>query len=179
MVEAMFNEPGVEQRAFMPTIDGARRFMREVWRLAGMHEFVVADDGGEVAGFAWWSDHGVSTRDGIRAAVAAWGVVGPLRLAARGWPRQLVEIPMPPGPKLVELQTHPSRRGTGVGTALLHHVIDDVGDRPLSLTTRSDNPARHLYERHGFTVRAEKTHRAFERRTGSKGRILMVRDAPD
>jgi ribosomal protein S18 acetylase RimI-like enzyme len=104
-----------------------------------------------------------------------WGLLGPLRLVARGWPRQLVELPMPPGPKLVELQAHPSRRGTGVGTRLLEHVIDAVGRRSLSLTTRSDNPARRLYERHGFVVKAEKTHRAFERRTGAAGRILMVR----
>jgi ribosomal protein S18 acetylase RimI-like enzyme len=85
---------------------------------------------------------------------------------------------MPAGPKLVELQTHPSRRGTGVGTALLGHILERVGARPLSLTTRSDNPARRLYERHGFGIAAEKTHRAFERRTGAKGRILMVRPAP-
>ena len=43
MVDVMFAEPGVEQLAFMPTIAGARRFMREVWRLAGIDEFVVAD----------------------------------------------------------------------------------------------------------------------------------------
>lgn len=174
MVDAMFAEPGVEQLAFMPTIDGARRFTREVWRIAGVGEFIVADDGGEVVGFAWCSERGVSMRDGARAAVAGWGPAGPVRLIARGWPRQLVEIPMPPGPKLVELQTHPVRRGTGVGTLLLDHVIAVVDGRSLSLTTRSDNP-RHLYERHGFAVTAEKKHRSFERRTGAPGRILMVR----
>ena len=176
MVEAMFAEPGVEQRAFMPTIDGARRFTRDLWRRVGLAGFVVADDGGEVVGFAWCSERGVSTRDGALAAVAGWGPLGPVRLVLRGWPRQLVEIPMPPGPKLIELQAHPARRGTGVGAALLEHVIASNEGRPLSLTTRSDNPARRLYERHGFTVRAEKEHRAFERRTGATGRILMVRD---
>ncbi|MEN3273185.1 MAG: hypothetical protein V7636_1946, partial [Actinomycetota bacterium] len=105
MVEVMFSEPSVEQRAFMPTIDGARRFTHEMWRLAGIDEFVVGEDDGEIVGFAWWSERGVSMRDGARAARAGWGVAGPLRLAAKGWPRQLVELPMPPGPKLVELQT--------------------------------------------------------------------------
>ena len=176
MVDVMFAEPGVEQRAFMPTIDGARRFTSDLWRRAGLDDFVVASDAGEVVGFAWCSERGVATRDGALAAVAGWGVLGPVRLALRGWPRQLVEIPMPPGPKLVELQAHPARRGTGVGSALLEHVIAAIEGRTLSLTTRTDNPARRLYERHGFTVRAQKVHRAFERRTGASGRILMVRD---
>ena len=175
MVDVMFAEPGVEQLAFMPTIAGARRFTREAWRLAGIDEFRVAEDGANVVGFAWCSEHAVSLRDGARAAIAGWGMAGPLRLVARGWPRQLVEIPMPEGPKLVELQVHPAHRGAGIGSVLLADVIASVGDRALSLTTRSDNPARHLYERHGFTVQAEKTHRAYERRTGSRGRILMVR----
>jgi ribosomal protein S18 acetylase RimI-like enzyme len=179
MVDVMFAEPGVEQLAFMPTIAGARRFTRELWRLAGIDDFVVADDEGEVVGFAWCSARSVSVRDGARAAVVGWGVSGPLRLVARGWPRQLVELPMPPGLKLIELQAHPSRRGTGVGTLLLAHVLGAVGDRSVSLTTRSDNPARRLYERHGFTVRAEKRNRAFERRTGAAGRILMVRSGRD
>lgn len=78
-------------------------------------------------------------------------------------------------PKIVELQVHPERRGTGVGTRLLEHVFGLVGSQPLSLTTRTDNPARRLYERHGFVVTEEKTSRYFERRTGAKGRVLMVR----
>jgi ribosomal protein S18 acetylase RimI-like enzyme len=180
MVEVMFAEPGVEQLAFMPTIAGARRFSREAWRRAGIAEFVVAEDAGEVVGFAWCSERGVSIRDGARAAVAGWGPLGPLRLVLRGWPRQLVELPLPPGGRsLVELQVHPSRRGTGVGTLLLEHVIAAAGDRSLALTTRSDNPARRLYERHGFVVRDERSHRAFERRTGAAGRMLMVRPGDD
>lgn len=177
MVEVMFAEPGVEQLAFMPTIEGARRFTLEIWRLAGTEEFVVAEDGQEVVGFAWCSEQSVSVAAGARAAVAAWGPTGPLRLVARGWPRQFVELSMPGGPKLVEFQTHPARRGSGIGSRLLEHVIANSGGRSLSLTTRSDNPARRLYERHGFKVRAEKRHRAFERRTGAEGRILMVRPA--
>lgn len=175
MVEVMFAEPGVEQLAFMPSIAGARRFSRDAWRRAGLQEFVVAEDDGEVIGFAWCSEHGVSLGEGARAAVAGWGLVGPLRLVLRGWPRQLVELPLPAGLSLVELQTHPSRRGTGVGTMLLEHVIDAADGRSLSLTTRSNNPARRLYERHGFRVEAEKFHRRFEQRTGAPGRILMVR----
>jgi ribosomal protein S18 acetylase RimI-like enzyme len=175
MVEVMFAEPSIDQVAFMPSMAGARRFARTTWTLAGLGGFAVAVGGSDLAGFAWCSDTGSSFRDGVRAARAGWGIAGPLRLAAKGWPRQLVEIPMPPGPKLIELQVHPAQRGGGVGTALLRFVIDQVGGRPLSLTTRSDNPARRIYERHGFSVTAEKSHRAYERRTGATGRILMSR----
>jgi ribosomal protein S18 acetylase RimI-like enzyme len=177
MVEVMFAEPGVEQLAFMPTIPGARRFMLAAWHIAGLDEFIVAEDDGHVVGFAWCSETGVSVREGARAAVSGWGLAGPIRLVVKGWPRQLVEIRMPPGLKLIELQAHPTRRGTGVGSALLEHVIEMAGDRPISLTTRSDNPARRLYERHGFVVGSQKNHRIFEARTGAPGRILMVRDS--
>lgn len=175
MVEVMFAEPGVEQVAFMPTIAGARRFTRAMWLIAGLDEFVVAEDDGEVVGFAWCSEVGISLRDGARAAVSGWGLAGPIRLVIKGWPRQLVEIGMPPGPKLIELHVGPARRGTGVGSALLGHLIEMIGDRPLSLTTRSNNPARRLYERHGFEVVSQKNDRIYERRTGAEGRILMVR----
>lgn len=173
----MYAEPGVEQIAFMPTISGGRRFSRTLWSEAGVDEFFVAEDEGSVVGFAWVSEHEISLRAGARAAVAGWGPVGPVRLVLKGWPRQLVEVAVPDGPTLIELQVHPSRRGEGIGSALLRHVIDSVGHRSLSLTTRSDNPARRLYERHGFSVASEKSHRSYERRTGNKGRILMVRPA--
>ena len=177
MVEVMFAEPGVEQIAFMPTISGARRFSRTLWSQAGPDDFRVADDEGSVVGFAWLSEHDISLRAGARAAVAGWGPLGPARLVLKGWPRQLVEIATPEGLTLIELQVHPSRRGQGIGSILLRHIIDSIGDRSLSLTTRSDNPARRLYERHGFAVTSEKSHRSYERRTGASGRILMTRPA--
>jgi ribosomal protein S18 acetylase RimI-like enzyme len=175
MIEVMFAEPGVEQVTFMLTIAGARRFTRASWLITGLDEFVVAEDDGEVVGFAWCSEDEISLRDGARAAVSGWGLTDPLRLVVKSWPRRRVEIEMPPGPKLIELQVHPARRGTGVGSALLGHLIEMVGDRPLSLTTRSNNPVRRLYERHGFEVVSQRNHRSFERRTGAQGRILMVR----
>ena len=97
----------------------------------------------------------------------------------RGWPRQKVDLTMPAGSlKLIELNVDPARRGQGIGARLLEAVIDRAGNRPVSLTTRIDNPARHLYERHGFDVVEEKRHPAYEARTGSPGRVLMVRPVP-
>jgi len=177
MVEVMLAEPSVEQVAFMPSLAGARRFARALWSNAGPEDFIVADDDGEVVGFAWCSQTSVGLREGARAAVAGWGLLGPIRLVIKGWPRQFVEIPMPPGLKLIELQVDPSRRGSGIGSMLLEHVIAAADDGSLSLTTRSDNPAQRLYERHGFAIAAHKSHRFFQRRTGADGRILMVRPA--
>lgn len=175
MVEIMFAEPGVEQVAFMPSLAGARVFTRAAWQAAGIDEFLVAEDDGVTVGFAWLSRGGGSLGQDAKAAVRAWGPLGPVRLVAKGWPRQLVEISMPAGLRIVELQAHPERRGSGIGTGLLEHIIGTVGSQPLSLTTRTNNPARRLYERHGFVLTQEKTNRIFERRTGAKGRILMVR----
>jgi ribosomal protein S18 acetylase RimI-like enzyme len=80
--------------------------------------------------------------------------------------------------KLIELHVDPARRGQGIGAVLLDAVIALAGDRPVSLTTRIDNPARHLYERHGFAVVEEKRNASYEARTGSPGRVLMVRPVP-
>ena len=49
----------------------------------------------------------------------------------------------------------PSKRGHGIGDELLSALIDKAragGYRRLSLSVEPGNPARKLYERHGFTV---------------------------
>ena len=43
------------------------------------------------------------------------------------------------------------RRGQGVGDALLRALLAAVPRMSLSVDAR--NPARHLYERHGFVVK--------------------------
>jgi ribosomal protein S18 acetylase RimI-like enzyme len=49
----------------------------------------------------------------------------------------------------------PSKRGHGVGDELLQELIvkaRDAGYERLSLSVEPGNPARKLYERHGFAV---------------------------
>jgi len=41
--------------------------------------------------------------------------------------------------------------------------------------TATSNPARRLYERHGFVVVETKTDPEYERGVGAEGRILMVK----
>ena len=171
--EIEYLAPSPEVLAFMPSIEGARRLTLALLRRSS--EVLVADDGGVVVGFAQTS----TTSEGMLAfapdAIRAFGVLGAARLVLQGWPRQRVDFARPEGVMLQELHVDPARRGQGVGGLLLGAVVERHGHGPISLTTRTDNPARRLYERHGFETVAEKRHPTFERRTGSMGRVLMVR----
>ncbi len=55
---------------------------------------------------------------------------------------------------VVDIAVAPSRQGRGIGTAVLHAVLDEAGG-PVRLTVRRDNPARRLYERLGFVAVAD------------------------
>ncbi len=48
-----------------------------------------------------------------------------------------------------------SMRGQGVGTILLEHILDTLGDtdRPIYLKTKVMNPAVDLYARYGFMLK--------------------------
>jgi len=46
----------------------------------------------------------------------------------------------------------------------------------MSLTTHIANPARHLYERHGFRVVETRTDPDYERYTGIEGRVRMAKE---
>ena len=48
--------------------------------------------------------------------------------------------------------------------------------RLMSLTTHIANPARRLYERHGFRVVETRTDPDYERYAGIAGRVLMVKE---
>jgi ribosomal protein S18 acetylase RimI-like enzyme len=53
----------------------------------------------------------------------------------------------------------PSRRGRGFGNELLTALLSDAraaGFSAISLSVEPDNPALHLYEKHGFTRVAER-----------------------
>jgi ribosomal protein S18 acetylase RimI-like enzyme len=172
-VELMFAEPSREMLALFPSIEGARRTERELLRRGG--EVVVAVDGDRVVGFALLQRASTSLVAGARAALIGFGPVGLVRLVLRGRSRQKVDIASPPGPVLAELHVDPARRGQGIGSVLLDEVIRRTAGQSISLTTRTDNPARRLYERHGFVVTETKTDAQYERLTGSAGRVLMVR----
>jgi len=115
----------------------------------------------------------------VRSALHAFGVLGSLRAAWKSSARARVDMhALPDCLHLVELQVHPDERNQGAGGALLRAVEQEARARGVgnvSLTTAIDNPARRLYERHGFAVVDEKRDPRYERLTGSPGRVLMVK----
>jgi ribosomal protein S18 acetylase RimI-like enzyme len=78
-----------------------------------------------------------------------------------------------------ELYVDEQRRNQGIGGRLLREAEEMAatqGVTEICLETGIDNPARRLYERNGFVVTATKSNRAYERISGSPGRILMVKE---
>lgn len=184
MSALMFVEPSREAVAMAGTAARAHRFQRELlrWALdAPGSELMVAQIDTQVVGFAFVSDGGDVPPFASLAAMAtrAMGITGALRAAWRASARLAVDLPTPAGGRhLVELQVDPRKRGQGVGGALLdavEHRAGEAGWSHLSLTTGSTNPARRLYERHGFMVQAQRFGRRYARLTGIPGRVLMVR----
>lgn len=82
---------------------------------------------------------------------------------------------------IAELHVDEALRGQGIGGALLDHAEVEAcraGHGQMSLVTAIANPARRLYERHGFVVTETKTDAEYESGTGSEGRVLMVKELP-
>lgn len=80
---------------------------------------------------------------------------------------------------IVQLTIAPDYRRRGLGLRLLEvaetHARELTAPR-LSLTTRDNNPARFLFERAGYRERDRKVDSEYERLTGARGRILMVKE---
>ena len=78
-----------------------------------------------------------------------------------------------------ELHVDPRYRNRGIGGVLLDYAEEQArrgGYERMALTTTTSNPARRLYERHGFRVVDTRTDLAYERYTGIAGRHLMVKE---
>ena len=91
-------------------------------------------------------------RGGSRKLGAAW-----LRLLPEGFSTGYVDDETPE----LAIAVLPEYTGQGIGSALLAALIDSVRTEvpAIVLTVRHANPARRLYERHGFVVIDEVTNR--------------------
>lgn len=93
--------------------------------------------------------------------------------------RERVDTPRPSQSLYIaHLNTHPENRGQGYGGKLLAHAeaMAKLAKLPqLALDVYTTNPARHLYERHGFRTTSEKTDPEFERAAGVPGYAAMVK----
>jgi len=82
---------------------------------------------------------------------------------------------------IVQITVDAAQRGRGIGGALLDEAEAEAragGYSVVSLITTTVNPARRLYERHGFRVVETKTDAAYKRYTDVEGRHLMVKELP-
>ena len=116
----------------------------------------------------------------VRVVLDVFGVVGAIRRLRRFYGLTRVQFSPPRGSfYIAELHVDPRMRGAGIGGALLDWAVSEarrLGCTSMSLHTTTSNPARRLYERHGFVVTRTKTDRNYERYTGIAGRCLMERD---
>ncbi|HEX5727118.1 MAG TPA: GNAT family N-acetyltransferase [Longimicrobiaceae bacterium] len=71
------------------------------------------------------------------------------RLYVARWPEQL---------RVVDIALLPEHRGRGLGGRLMRGVLaeGDAAGKPVSIHVEMYNPARSLYERLGFTVKADR-----------------------
>ena len=114
------------------------------------------------------------------AAIRIFGPFGVVGLLTRARARARVDTPSLKGAYHIgELDVDPTYRNRGIGGALLSYAegqARQVECRLMSLTTHMANPARRLYDRHGFRVVETRTDPDYERYTGIEGRVLMVKE---
>jgi GNAT superfamily N-acetyltransferase len=183
LTELMFVHPSREATALAGNAERAERFERALLAhvLASSHSEVwVVERAGQALGFAETTvGSGTSLPELARVAVSAYGYAGAVRAAVRARTRARVDFSLPPDAlHLVELQVHPRERNAGIGGELLRYVEGEAHRRGIDtivLTTAIDNPARRLYDRHGFRVAGEKRDAGYEQRTGVPGRVLMTK----
>lgn len=74
---------------------------------------------------------------------------------------------------LAEIAIHPEYQGRGIGGVVLERILSELKEKGVvrvELATHPDNPARRLYERHGFVV-----HDQVENYEGSGTPRLLLR----
>jgi ribosomal protein S18 acetylase RimI-like enzyme len=185
IAELIAGDPGAEAVGILGGRRAARRFG------LGLYGIPPGKDA--------WKGCAVAERDGCIVGVVqsgaqetltfspalAWLAIrtlGPLgiRRALSGMRvRDRVHVSPPPGAlHITELNVDAACRGQGIGSALLDHTeiqARELGYKQMSLSATTANPARRLYERHGFRVAETKTDPRYEKMTGARGRVLMVK----
>ena len=88
----------------------------------------------------------------VRVAVMEGQIVGSVTIAEPASP--YADVAQPGELEFRMLAVSPDARGSGVGSALVRHVLDtayDRGDRAVVMSTQPDmEDARRIYERNGF-----------------------------
>jgi ribosomal protein S18 acetylase RimI-like enzyme len=187
IAEIMFEEPGQEAVGLALDEERAREIAKAMVRLPGSpkgwQHTVLAELEGEPVGVLQAGVNPVSVTVTPRLALTALRIFGPVgvfkllpRLRARG----RLDMKASEGSyHIAELHVDLRLRGRGMGGAMLEYAQKEAGKRGcrrMSLTTNTTNPARRLYERHGYRVVETRTDPAYQRYTGIEGRVLMVKE---
>lgn len=181
------DDPGDESIGLAGSVEKAIAFGTGMARLPnspqGWRHTVVAELDGKVVGMMQAGGDRQDAQVTPRVAYLAlhtFGPLGILKLMPRLRARRRVQTRTPRGTyHIAEIDVDPGYRNRGIGSALLDHAEAEArrsGYGQMSLSTSTANPARRLYERHGFRVVETKTDAAYERYTGIEGRHLMVKE---
>ncbi|TMG01554.1 MAG: GNAT family N-acetyltransferase [Chloroflexi bacterium] len=187
IVELFAGDPGDEASGIAGSREKAIAFGTGMVRLPespqGWRQTVVAEMDGLVVGIIMaGGDHKDMrvTPQLVYLALRIFGPLGIISLLRRLRARVRVQPKTPDGAyHVAEIDVDPASRNKGIGGALLENAEAEAragGYRLMSLTTSTANPARRLYERHGFRVVETRTDTAYKRYTEIDGRYLMVKD---
>ncbi|MEO7666514.1 MAG: N-acetyltransferase [Dehalococcoidia bacterium] len=187
IAEIIFGDPPPESVWMTGSKRRARALGKVMVRLGGEMSWentTVAEIDGRVVGIlqpALGADGGVKV--GPALILHTLRIIGPFSIRGvlqRMKVRERLNFALPEGAyHIAELHVDEALRGQGIGGALLDHAEVEArkgGRDQMSLVTAIANPARRLYERHGFVVVETKTDAEYERGTGSEGRVLMVKE---
>ena len=187
IIEIVAGEPGQEAIGLCESVDAARRIGMGAWGIPPFsrewERATLAEADGQIVGVLIAGAAVESTRVTLSLIWLAIKTLGPIkvwRFRPRMAARSRVQPALPAGAFHVgELDVDSRYRNRGIGGTLLDRAETEAingGYRRMSLTTTTSNPARHLYERHGFRVVETRTDPVYERYTGIQGRVLMVKD---
>jgi len=187
IAELFAGDPGDEAIGIAGNREKAIAFGTGLVRLPdspqGWRETVVAELDGCVVGILMAGGDANDMRVTPRLVCLALRIFGPLGLLSllpRLRARVRVQSKTPDGAyHVAEIDVDPACRNKGIGGALLNYAEAEAraeSYRLMSLTTSTANPARRLYERHGFRVVETRTDPEYRRYTGIDGRHLMVKE---
>jgi ribosomal protein S18 acetylase RimI-like enzyme len=183
IVDIMYSDPPQEAVALLGSVERARRFGAGLIEMQGVANPArptrIAARDGEIVGVLQYT-RGAPHDDTlalVRLVFKTCGVLDTLRGLPRAYARSKVEPKIPARAfHIAEVHVDPACRGQGIGGTLLDDADAEARRTDathMTLTTTTVNPARRLYERHGFQVIQTLTNARYERYTGIAGRILM------
>lgn len=186
IADLVFGETGDEGKRVaaavleISDIERMRPLFRSMWRSAGnwRHcELLIVD--GKPVGVLQTGSSSVKITPGlIFTALRALGL-GALKMPSRMKIMDRVSPAKPEGALIIsEIHVQQKYRGQGLGSIMMTRAEEQArggGYKLMALHTRTNNPARRLYERCGYKAAGEATDPEFERLTGVAGNVLYVK----